>query len=85
MRVLWLHRSIELVQNKIHNHIFNPTPGRRHEILRDWKSIQYEFIEIIKEMDAKVDSYKCLGIFQEKAINTLSLPILQVKNIPKKE
>jgi hypothetical protein len=83
MRALWLHRSVEVVQNKIANHIFNPSHSRRHEIVQDWKNIQAEFADIIKEMDTIVESYKCLGVSNSQTADGSSSRILPGANIPK--
>ena len=58
MRTLWMHRAMEILQNKISNHIFNPSHARRSEIIQDWKNIQTEFTDIIKTMDEIVEGYK---------------------------
>ena len=72
MRSLWLHRTVEILQNKIHNHIFNPSPYSRHEILQDWRKIQFEFRDIIKEMDTLVEKDKCHGILNNQTVVGMS-------------
>ena len=83
MRTLWLHKSMEVLQNKISNHIFNPSHGRRHEIVQDWKNIQTEFTDIINTMDTIVESYKCPGVSNNPTEDGLLSQILQVESTPK--
>jgi hypothetical protein len=55
MRTLWVHRSVEMLQNRmtiyLHSVRRGACPVARHEISQEWNKIKKEMDEILTEMD----------------------------------
>lgn len=60
MRPLWIHRNVELLQNRIISYLYQPThcAFERQRITQEWDAIKKEMEQVLVEMDLEAISRK---------------------------
>ena len=51
---MFIHGRVEALQHMIRNNAFNPTATSGLEVRREWKEIQLEMKETLKEMEKEI-------------------------------
>jgi len=60
MRQLWIHRSVEILQNRMTCYLYSSrhSPIDRFEITKEWNAIKKDMEDVLTEMDLEVLSKK---------------------------
>jgi hypothetical protein len=60
MRQLWIHRNVEILQNRLTCYLYSSRhcPIDRHKITQEWNAIKKEMEEVLVEMDVEAISKK---------------------------
>jgi hypothetical protein len=55
---MFIHGAMETLQHTIRNHAFNPSIASGYEVKRQWRQIQKDIKETMKEMNREISRRK---------------------------